>query len=130
MASPHTSNPGDERPRGGYRGASHKDGDQSTVQTGVSQGGVITGGWSPSIARLNTITPGVAFGDLALFDGGSRSASVVADRASTCYVLPIDRLEALAARHPEIRTRLIANVVRELWGRLRNADAEIRSLEE
>jgi glutaminase len=80
--------------------------------------------------RLTTIAPGVAFGDLTLFDGGTRSADVVADEPSVCYVLPIAELDALAVRHPEIRSKLIRNVGRELSARLRRADAEIRSLEE
>ena len=42
----------------------------------------------------------------------------------------IERLDALAASHPEIRTRLVANLVHEMAARLRSADAEIRTLEE
>jgi glutaminase len=80
--------------------------------------------------RLTTIAPGVAFGDLTLFDGGARSADVVAEEPSVCYVLPVAELDALAVRHPEIRSKLVLNVGRELSARLRRADAEIRSLEE
>jgi glutaminase len=80
--------------------------------------------------RLSTITPGVAFGELALFDGGTRSADVIADEPSVCYVLPAAKLDELAATNPEIRSKLIFNIGRELSARLRRADAEIRSLEE
>jgi glutaminase len=80
--------------------------------------------------RLSTIPPGVAFGELALFDGGTRSADVVADEPSICYVLSITALDELAARNPAIRTKLLRNVGRELSARLRRADAEIRALEE
>jgi glutaminase len=80
--------------------------------------------------RLTTITPGLVFGDLALFDGGTRSADVVADEASVCYVLPIAALDRLAARHPGIKAKLFYNIGRELSARLRRADAEIRALEE
>ena len=80
--------------------------------------------------RLSTIPPGVAFGELALFDGGTRSADVVADEPSVCYVLSITALDELAARNPGIRTKLLCNVGRELSARLRRADAEIRALEE
>lgn len=80
--------------------------------------------------RLATVTPGVAFGELALFGGGSRSADVIADEPSRCYVLPVDRLDALSRSHPEVRTRLMANLAREMAARLRSADAEIRTLEE
>lgn len=80
--------------------------------------------------RLATVTPGVAFGDLALFGGGPRSADVVADAPSVCYVLPVERLDVLSRSHPEVRTRLMANLAREMAARLRSADAEIRTLEE
>jgi glutaminase len=80
--------------------------------------------------RLATIAPGVAFGELAIFDGGTRSADVIADRPAICYVLTFAKLEELAARYPEIRTKLLCNIGRELSVRLRRADDEIRSLEE
>jgi glutaminase len=80
--------------------------------------------------RLSTITPGVVFGELALFDGGLRSADVIADEPTVCYVLPIAKLDELATSHPGIRTQLLVNSGRELSARLRRADAEIRALEE
>jgi glutaminase len=80
--------------------------------------------------RLSTLTPGLAFGDLALLDGGTRSADVIADEPTVCYVLPTAKLEALARSHPEIQSKLIFNIGRELSARLRRADAEIRSLAE
>ena len=80
--------------------------------------------------RLSTISPGLAFGELALLDGGKRSADVIADEPALCYVLPIVKLRALARNHPAIETKLIFNICRELSARLRRADAEIRSLAE
>jgi glutaminase len=79
---------------------------------------------------LATFAPGLAFGELAIFDGGTRSTDVIADRPVVCYVLPFARLDELAERHPEIRTKLLRNIGRELSARLRRADNEIRSLEE
>jgi len=78
--------------------------------------------------RLSVIGPGLAFGELALLDGGNRSADVVADAPTLCYVLPITELLALRECHPEIERKLIFNIARELTARLRRADAEIRSL--
>ena len=78
--------------------------------------------------RLSTITPGLAFGELTLLDGGTRSADVIADEPTLCYVLPMTELGALASSHPEIQSKLIFNIGRELSARLRRADAEIRTL--
>ncbi len=80
--------------------------------------------------RLSTLTPGLAFGDLALLDGGTRSADVIADEPTLCYVLPTAKLDTLARSHPEIQSKLIFNIGRELSARLRRADAEIRALAE
>jgi glutaminase len=80
--------------------------------------------------RLSTLTPGLAFGELALLDGDTRSADVIADEPTFCYVLPTVKLRALATSHPEIQSKLIFNIGRELSARLRHADAEIRSLAE
>ena len=78
--------------------------------------------------RLSTISPGLAFGELSLLDGGRRSADVIADEPTLCYVLPLGELELISKQHPEIRSKLIFNIGRELSARLRRADAEIRSL--
>lgn len=80
--------------------------------------------------RLSTISPGVAFGELALLDGGRRSADVIADQTTRCFVLPLAELKTLAERYPEIEKKLIFNIAREISARLRRADAEIRSLAE
>jgi glutaminase len=80
--------------------------------------------------RLSTIVPGLAFGELALLDGGRRSADVIAVEPTLCCVLPIAKLNVLATEHPEIRSQLIINIGRELSARLRRADAEIRVLAE
>jgi glutaminase len=78
--------------------------------------------------RLSTISPGLVFGELALLDGGTRSADAIAEEPAHCYVLPMAKLRELAKRHPEIERKLVGNIARELARRLRRADAEIRSL--
>ena len=80
--------------------------------------------------RLATIAPGVAFGELAVLDGGTRSADVIAALPAVCYILPLAKFDELAALHRGMRTKLLSNIGRELSARLRRADAEIRSLEE
>ena len=42
----------------------------------------------------------------------------------------MERLDVLSRSHPEVRTRLVANLAREMAARVRSADAEISTLEE
>ena len=79
--------------------------------------------------RLAAFAPSVCFGETALYDGGIRSADVVADEPSFCYRLPTERLNALVERFPDIRGKLLFNLGRELSARLCVATAEIRALE-
>ena len=46
-----------------------------------------------------------------------------------CYVLSEAAFDALVADHPLITVRLLANLARELSGRLRNATRTISELE-
>lgn len=78
--------------------------------------------------RLSTLGPGLSFGELALLDGGTRSADVIADEPTRCYRLPLAALKALGQAHPSVESKLIFNIGRELANRLRRADVEIRSL--
>jgi glutaminase len=80
--------------------------------------------------RLGTIAPGVAFGELALFNGGTRTADVVAETDVTCYELKVEALDCLAREHPQIQTKLLRFIGRQLSDRLRRATAEIRALEQ
>lgn len=87
------------------------------------------GGGGPS-KRLVAFAPGVAFGELAMFDGGGRrSADVIADSRVRCAVLSVEQLGELHRCHPDIYAKLQISVGRSLADGLRRASAEIRSLE-
>ncbi|MBV9840820.1 MAG: glutaminase A [Sphingomonadaceae bacterium] len=88
---------------------------------------VVVGEGDP--VRVGTLGPGMAFGELALIDGGARVADVVAEEEVVVYALPITALRGLAAQHPELMATLLANVVRDLSDRLRLANGEISALE-
>lgn len=93
----------------------------ATVSVGLGAGG--------RRKRLGSIDAGVTFGELALFEGGPRTADVTADTAAVCYVLSAAGLRELSAAHPALEARLLRNVGRVLARRLRQANEEIRALE-
>jgi anti-anti-sigma regulatory factor len=79
--------------------------------------------------RLVTFAPGTVFGEFAILDAGPRSASIIADDDFVCFSLSRDQFAALSAEAPAIAIKLLANLGRELSGRLRRADRMIDELE-
>ena len=79
--------------------------------------------------RVASIGPGLSFGEMALLDGGKRSADIVADERVVCYGLAVEQLHELAAQHPGIMVTILGNLTREFSERLRHANEEIRALE-
>jgi glutaminase len=79
--------------------------------------------------RIACIGPGLSFGEMALLDGGRRSADVIADESVICYGLSVDRLRELAADHPNIMITILGNLTRDFSARLRRANDEIKTLE-
>lgn len=78
--------------------------------------------------RVASIGPGLTFGEMALLDGGRRSAEVVADERVVCYGLAVQQVEALGVTNPHISKTIFSNLSREFSERLRQADEEIRAL--
>lgn len=79
--------------------------------------------------RLVTFAPGTVFGEIALLDTERRSATVEADDAMTCYVLPDGAFRRLSTDHPGVAIKLLTNLGRELSGRLRRANRIIYQLD-
>ena len=63
---------------------------------------------------LATLGPGEVFGELAMLDGDTRSASAEALSDGELLALPAIDVKALLARHPEISLKLVAGLVRRL----------------
>ncbi len=78
--------------------------------------------------RLITFSPGTVFGELALLDQESRSATVEADDDLMCYVLGHSSFETLTKHDPVIAIKLLTNLGRELSSRLRRANRTIYQL--
>jgi glutaminase len=79
--------------------------------------------------RVASIGPGLSFGEMALLDGGKRSADIVADEKVICYGLAVDQLAELAAEHPNIMITILRNLTHDFSERLRHANEAISALE-
>lgn len=79
--------------------------------------------------RIASIGPGLTFGEMALLDGGLRSANVVADETVVAYGLSVERVRELSVAHPNILISILGNMARYFSERLRRANEEIAALE-
>jgi glutaminase len=79
--------------------------------------------------RLTSIGPGQSFGEMALLDGGKRSADVVADQKVMCYGFSVEEVRELGIAYPTLLNTILSNIARDLTERLRLANNEIRTLE-
>ena len=77
--------------------------------------------------RIACVGPGLTFGQMALLDGGPRSADVVAYDRVICYGLAVESLRELAAEHLNIMIAILTNLSREFFARVRRANWQIRA---
>jgi CRP-like cAMP-binding protein len=78
--------------------------------------------------RLATLGAGVAVGEMAFLDEGARSADVVADCDSKLARLSIGDLRSIGEVAPRVTATFSANLARNLSGRLRRANEQVRML--
>ncbi len=79
--------------------------------------------------RLACFGPGMSFGEMALLDGGRRSADVTADETVVCYGFSVDRLREFEQARPHILVTILGNIASDISDRLRRANAELRAME-
>jgi SulP family sulfate permease len=79
--------------------------------------------------HVATFGRGDFFGDMAFLDSGIRSASAVAETPSDVFVITRSRFDVLADKHPRLGQQFLGGLARALALRLRQADGEIRALE-
>lgn len=78
--------------------------------------------------RLAELESGDSFGEMHLIDIQSRSATVRTLEETTAYALSHHNIYHLHLEHPDIFTKLILNIARELSRRLRKMDEWMGSI--
>jgi glutaminase len=78
--------------------------------------------------RLSTLSAGLSFGELAMINGGARSADVIAVTAVECRVLDADGFARLGAIHPEIEIALLKNMLRSAHEIVNRLSQEVTAL--
>ncbi len=66
------------------------------------------------LKRLSTLSAGMTFGELAMVNRSPRSADVRADTATECYAIGVAEFDRLGEKHPEIKMKLLENLLRTL----------------
>jgi glutaminase len=85
---------------------------------------------SGQLKRLSTLSPGMAFGELAVVNRGPRNADVHADTTVECYVLPLRVFDRLGETHPRIKLVLLENLLRNVAQMLTRANRELAAVAE
>jgi glutaminase len=97
------------------------------VSSGVVRAEVDAG--DGTARRLVSMGPGTVVGEIAMLDGGARSARVVAETRAHVRRLPFAAMAAAEARHPGLTATLFRNLGRLLARRLRRTTDQVRALE-
>ena len=79
--------------------------------------------------HLATFCRGDFFGELAFLDRGIRSADAEAKTDVDLYMLSRERFDEIARRDAVLAARVFSRIAKVVAFRLRNADAELASLE-
>ena len=79
--------------------------------------------------RIAVLNPGTAFGELAMIDGGKRSATVIADSDVKCAALNFYELEKDGSEmSKQVTLKLTRNIAKILSDRLRRTNEIVKSL--
>ena len=66
---------------------------------------------------------------MAVIEGGTRSATVIADEEVEAFLLTKESFDYLIGTHPQLANRIMHNLARELVRRLRQATADVTRTE-
>jgi glutaminase len=83
---------------------------------------------SPVPQRIDVLSAGMSFGEMAFIDDVARSADVMALESVTCHVMDRDLFNELDQRRPGVKIKILTQLTRLLSSRLRQANSEISAL--
>lgn len=78
--------------------------------------------------RLDVLSAGMSFGEMAFIDDVARSADVIAREPVRCHVMDRDLFDALDQKRPGVKIKILTQLTRLLSSRLRLANSEISAL--
>jgi glutaminase len=78
--------------------------------------------------RIATLSAGMSFGEMALIEETTRSATVRADTDIECYSMRLDAFERVSGSYPRVKVVFLANLARSLSRKLRQANRTISVL--
>ena len=123
---PHTYRPGERVIRRGDRGDSLLLVESGRFTTSLEV--ELAGGQRQT--RLATVTAGMCVGEIGFLTEQPRSADVVAEEESRCWVLSAERFEDLCACHPQTGIQLLKALAREQGTRLAKTSYQLAVLEQ
>jgi glutaminase len=75
--------------------------------------------------RLATLTPGLAFGEVALAGVPLRPVSVRGESDGECLALSVTDFERLAAHHPDLQAALMRNLLASFYETIGRMSREV-----
>jgi glutaminase len=88
---------------------------------------VLTESSDGRLRRLSTLSAGMGFGEPSMIEGGIRTAFVRADVPSVCWVLSRQAFQSLDVTSPELKIRLLENLLRSATQTLGRLSFEVLS---
>jgi glutaminase len=86
---------------------------------------VLTDTTDGRLRRLSTVSAGMGFGERAMVVGAVRTAFVRADVPSVCWVLGRSDFDHLEASHPQLKLRLLENLLQSATNTLDRLSYEV-----
>jgi len=78
--------------------------------------------------RVAALSAGMTFGEMAIIEETTRSATVLADTDVECLVLRLKDFDRVSDLYPRIKVVFLANLARSLSSKLRKANRTISVL--